>query len=58
VVDSASTVPFGPCGHVLAEQAKVAQELGDAAAATRLSAESAAALDDLDFVGSGRYRRN
>jgi class 3 adenylate cyclase/tetratricopeptide (TPR) repeat protein len=45
-------------GFVLAEQAKVAQELGDAAAATRLSAESAAALDDLDFVGSGRYRRN
>jgi tetratricopeptide (TPR) repeat protein len=45
-------------GFVLAEQATVAQELGDAAAAARLWAESAAALDDLGFVGSGRYRRN
>ena len=31
---------------------------GDSAAAARLSVESAAALDDLDFVGSGRYPRN
>jgi len=45
-------------GFVLAEQARVSHEQGDVAAAARLSAESNAALDDLDFVGSGRYRRN
>jgi tetratricopeptide (TPR) repeat protein len=45
-------------GFVLAEQARVMREQGDSQAAARLSAESNAALDDLDFVGSGRYGRN
>ena len=45
-------------GFVLAEQARVMREQGDSQAAARLSAESNAALDHLDFVGSGRYRRN
>jgi tetratricopeptide (TPR) repeat protein len=44
-------------GFVLAEQARVMREQGDSQAAARLSAESNAALDDLDFVGNGRYRR-
>jgi tetratricopeptide (TPR) repeat protein len=46
------------CGFVLAEQARVAQAQGDDLSAARLSAESAAALDSLDFAGSGRYPRH
>ncbi len=45
-------------GFVLAEQARVEASLGDSAAADRLAAESAQALDALGFVGSPRYPRN
>jgi hypothetical protein len=46
------------CGFVLAEQARVAQAQGDGLSAARLSAESAEALDNLDFAGSQRYPRH